>query len=145
MGMRIMGIDYGDRRIGIAVSDETGILASGVETVHWNGRDPEWAVDRICALVAQRQVGEIVIGLPRRTDGRAGASEDKASALADTLAARTGLPVTKRDERYTTVIASRMMRDAGTRQRDRREVIDQVAATVILQEVLDERRRRPYG
>jgi putative Holliday junction resolvase len=141
--MRIMGIDYGDRRIGIAISDETGILASGVETIRWNGQDPAWAIDRICALVDERKVSEIVVGLPRRTDGRPGTSEEKAEALAQALGVRTGLPVIRRDERYTTVIATRMMRDAGTRQRDRRNVIDQVAATVILQEVLDERRRRP--
>lgn len=140
--MRIMGIDYGDRRIGIAISDETGILASGVETIRWNGLDPAWAIDRICALVDERKVSEIVVGLPRRTDGRPGPSEEKAGALADALGERTGLPVMRRDERYTTVIATRMMRDAGTRQRDRRNVIDQIAATVILQEVLDERRRR---
>ena len=143
--MKIMGIDYGDRRIGIAISDETRVLASGVETISWNGIDPEWAVARICALAAERDVGEIVIGMPRRTDGRPGASEDKASAMADVLSARTGLPVTRRDERYTTVIASRMMRESGTRQRDRRGIVDQVAATVILQEVLDERRRSHGG
>ena len=143
--MKIMGIDYGDRRIGIAISDETGILASGVETIRWNGVDPEWALARICTLAAERGVGEIVMGLPRRTDGRSGASEEKASAMADVLAARTGLPVMRRDERYTTVIASRMMHETGTRQRDRRGIIDQVAATVILQEVLDERRRSQGG
>lgn len=143
--MKIMGIDYGDRRIGIAISDETGILASGVETIRWNGIDAEWAVARICTLAAERGVGEIVMGLPRRTDGRSGSSEDKASAMADVLSARTGLPVTRRDERYTTVIASRMMRETGTRQRDRRGIVDQVAATVILQEVLDERRRSHDG
>ena len=57
--MKIMGIDYGDRRIGIAISDETGILASGVETIRWNGVDPEWALARICTLAAERGVGDL--------------------------------------------------------------------------------------
>ncbi|NLN46176.1 MAG: Holliday junction resolvase RuvX [Clostridiaceae bacterium] len=139
--MRIMGIDYGDKRIGIALSDETGILASGVETIRWNGRDPDYAIRRICGLAAERGVTEIVIGMPRRTDGRPGASADKAESLAAALEVETGLLVTRRDERYTTVIASRMMREAGRTQKDRNEIIDQIAAVVILQEVLDGRRR----
>ncbi len=139
--MRLMGIDYGDKRIGIALSDETCVLASGLETIRWNGRDSEYAVKRIAGLAAERGVTGIVIGMPRRTDGRPGASADKAEAFAAALEAQTGLPVTRRDERYTTVIASRMMREAGRAQKDRNEIIDQIAAVVILQEVLDGRRR----
>ncbi|MBP7401310.1 MAG: Holliday junction resolvase RuvX [Clostridia bacterium] len=140
-----MGIDYGDRRIGIALSDETGTLATGLETVRWNGRDMDWAIDRICALAGERGVREIVVGMPRRTDGRAGESQIKAEAFADIIGTRTGLPVILRDERYTTVIASRMMREAGRSQKSRNGIIDQIAATVILQEVLDERRRKRDG
>jgi putative Holliday junction resolvase len=139
--MRLMGIDYGDKRIGIALSDETGILASGVETIRWNGRDPDYAVNRIAVLAAARGVTEIVIGMPRRTDGRPGASAEKAEMFAVALEERTELSVTRRDERYTTVIASRMMREAGRTQKDRNAIIDQIAAVVILQEVLDGRRR----
>lgn len=140
--MRVMGIDYGDRRIGIALSDETGVLASGVETIRWDGVDTSRPLARIHELVLTRGVGEIVIGLPRRTDGKFGASEAKAEMFAVALASATGLPVQRKDERYTTVIAARMMREAGHPSKERNARIDQIAATVILQEELDARRRQ---
>ncbi len=139
--MRLMGIDYGDRRIGIALSDETGVLASGVETIVWDGMDSRDPIARIQALVLARNVSEIVIGVPRRTDGKYGASQAKAEAFAVALAATIGRPVLRKDERYTTVIATRMMREAGHSSKERNAKIDQIAATVILQEELDARRR----
>lgn len=136
-----MGIDYGDARIGIAVSDPMGILARGLETIRWNGRDMEWALDRIVTLVREQQVCGLVIGIPRRTDGKAGASEDKARHLAEILAERTGLVPVLRDERYTTVLAARVMRETGIRQDRRRAVVDQIAAEIILQEYLESCRK----
>lgn len=136
-----MGIDYGEARIGIAVSDPLGILARGLETIRWNGRDMTWALDRICAIIRDQQVTGIVIGIPRRTDGKSGPSEDKARSLAVDLAARTGIEPVLRDERYTTVLASRVMRETGIRSNRRNEVIDQIAAEIILQEYLESRRK----
>ena len=136
-----MGIDYGDARIGIAVSDPMGILARGMETILWNGRDMDWALDRICTIAREQQITGIVIGMPRRTDGKPGPSEEKARNLAAELAQRTGIETVLRDERYTTVLASRIMREAGIRSNRRNAVIDQIAAEIILQEYLESRRK----
>ncbi|HAL74882.1 MAG TPA: Holliday junction resolvase RuvX [Clostridiales bacterium] len=136
-----IGIDYGDARIGIAVSDPMGVLARGLETIRWNGRDSAWALDRICIIVQEQQAVGIVIGVPRRTDGKPGPSEDKARSLAAELQSRTGIEPVLRDERYTTVLASRIMRETGIRADRRNAVIDQIAAEIILQEYLESRRK----
>lgn len=136
-----LGIDYGDARIGVAVSDPMGIIARGLETVRWNGRDPEWALERIATLASEQGVCGLVIGIPRRTDGKTGESETKARELAASLADRTGLPVVLLDERYTTVLASRIMRESGRKASRSRDIIDQVAAEIILQEYLESRRQ----
>lgn len=137
---RFLGIDYGDKRIGTALSDPLGITARGLETINWNGIDNTWAVDRLVTLVAEHQVSAIIMGLPRRTDGKASESEAKARALAAELESRTGKPVIFKDERYTTVIASRFLRETGVRGAKRKAVVDQVAAEIILQEYLESRR-----
>jgi putative holliday junction resolvase len=138
-----MGIDYGDARIGIAVSDALGILARGIETIRWNGQDMAWTLDRITNLTREQGIVGLVIGIPRRTDGKSGAagdSEAKARQMAALLAERTGLQPVLLDERYTTVLAVRKMRDAGVRGKRRRAVVDQIAAEIILQEYLESRR-----
>jgi putative holliday junction resolvase len=135
-----LGIDYGDVRIGVAVSDALGIIAHGLETVRWNGRDLDWAIDRIVTLAREQAACGLVVGIPRRTDGKVGDSERKARDLAAVLGERTGLPVVLIDERYTTVVASRLMRESGRQASRNRGVIDQVAAQVILQEFLESRR-----
>jgi len=136
-----MGIDYGDARIGIAVSDPMGILARGLETIRWNGQDISWALDRIVSLIREQGVTGLVIGVPRRTDGKPGASETKARQLAADLAERTGLEPIMSDERYTTVLATRIMRETGIRAPRRKSVVDQIAAEIILQEFLENRRK----
>lgn len=136
-----MGLDYGDARIGVAVSDPLGRLARGLETIRWNGRDIEWALARIVTLIREQSVCGLVIGIPRRTDGKAGPSEDKARQLAASLAELTGLQPVLRDERYTTVLATRVMQETGVRTNRRRAVVDQIAAEIILQEYLESRRQ----
>ncbi len=136
-----MGLDYGQARIGVAISDPLGLVARGLETICWNGRDISWALERIVTLIQENQVAGLVIGIPRRTDGKTGESEDKARQLAALLAEKTGLQPVLRDERYTTVLASRVMRETGVRQDRRRAVVDQIAAEIILQEYLESRRK----
>lgn len=138
---RWIGIDYGNARIGVAVSDPTGMLARRLETINWNGRDMEWAMLRIVDLIREHQAIGLVIGLPRRTDGQSGESESRARQFADELANRTGLAPILSDERFTTVLASRVMRETGVRPDRRKKVIDQIAAEIILQEYLDKRRK----
>jgi len=136
---RRLGIDVGSVRIGVAGSDPDGILATPVETVRRDrsGRH----LRRLAELVADRDVVEVVVGLPRTLDDRTGPAAQDALTLADALADRIApIPVRLADERLTTVAASRSLRDAGIRARGQRAVIDQAAAVAILQAWLDERR-----
>jgi putative Holliday junction resolvase len=136
---RRLGIDVGSVRIGVAASDLDGILATPVETVR---RDRSRAhLRRLVALIADLDVVEVVVGLPRTLADRAGSSAKDAIAFADALAERVpAIPVRLADERLTTVSAQRSMRDAGIRAKTQRSVIDQAAAVAILQGWLDQRR-----
>ena len=137
--MRILGLDYGSKTVGVAVSDELGITAQAVETIK---RESEGklrrTLARIEALISEYGAGSIVLGLPRNMDNSLGERAEKTMAFQERLAARTGLPVFLWDERLSTAEADRMLREAGRQEkRDRKEVIDQVAAQLILQGYLD--------
>ncbi len=131
-----MAIDYGLARIGIAVSDPLRIAARGVETINWNGRDMDWALNRICELAEEFEIVDLVMGLPRRTDGLSSTSETAARDLANILEERLGLKVIFRDERFTTVLATRVLHEVDYKK-NKRKVIDQVAAEIILQDYLN--------
>lgn len=136
---RRLGIDVGTVRIGVAVSDPDGILATPVETVRRDRGDGH--LRRLAGLVGELDVVEIVVGLPRTLADRAGASANDAVAMATALGARVGsVPVRLADERLTTVTATRSLREAGVRARQQRGMIDQAAAVAILQGWLDQRR-----
>ena len=136
-----MGIDYGQARIGLAVSDSLGMFARRLETINWNGQDLTWGLDRIESLIKEQGVVGLVVGIPRRTDGKASDSEEQARRLAVTLTERTGLPMVLWDERYTTVLAGRIMRETRIRKERRKTVVDQIAAEIILQEYLESLRK----
>ena len=136
---RRLGVDVGTVRIGVAVSDPGAVLATPVETVRRERGGSH--LRRLAALVADLEVVEVVVGLPRTLADRAGKSANDAVALADTLARRIEpVPVRLADERLTTVSAARSMREAGVRAKDQRGKIDQAAAVAILQGWLDQRR-----
>lgn len=136
---RRLGVDVGTVRIGVAVSDPDGILATPVETVRRERGSGH--LRRLAALVDEMQVVEVVVGLPRTLSDRAGASADDAVEVADQLAGRIApVPVRLADERLTTVSATRSLREAGVRAKDQRGKIDQAAAVAILQGWLDQRR-----
>ena len=136
---RRLGVDVGTVRIGVAMSDPDGVLATPVETVR---RDRGGGhLRRLAALVAELGVVEVVVGLPRTLADRAGSSAQDAVTIADALARRIEpVPVRLADERLTTVSAARSLRDAGVRAKDQRGMIDQAAAVAILQGWLDQRR-----
>ena len=135
-GVRI-GVDPGDARIGIARSDPTGFLATPVETVRRGKGD----LRRIARLAAEHDAVEVVVGLPRSLSGGEGPAAVKTRAWADTLAAVLApVPVRLVDERLTTLSAEAMLRDRGVKGRQRRAVVDQAAAVVILQQALDTER-----
>lgn len=137
---RSLGIDFGLARIGLAMSDPTGVLASALETLNWNGEDEAWVLRRIEELCRLHGVRRIVLGLPKRTDGKGGAAEEKARRFGAELGARCGLPVIFQDERYTTVLAARTLRASSVKPGKKRGLIDQVAAEIILQSYLDAQR-----
>ncbi len=135
-GVRV-GIDVGSVRIGIAASDPTGLLARPVETVPRGTGD----LDRIAALVADLEAVEVLVGLPISLSGREGPAAATVRVFADEIAARLRpLPVRLVDERNTTVDAHRALAAAGIKARDRRSVIDQAAAVIMVQTALDAER-----
>jgi putative holliday junction resolvase len=140
---RIAGLDVGERRIGIAVSDATGTLARPVGVVRTSGLDQD-ALDRLAAEVA-RLAGEddglvaLVIGLPRRLDGSANAMTPRVEAFAQTLGRRTSLPVVLQDERLTSLEAESRLAIREKDWRVRKERLDAAAAAIILQDYLDSR------
>jgi putative Holliday junction resolvase len=133
-----MGVDVGTVRVGVALSDATGTLASPLETVK-RAKD-ESDLDRLAALVVEHEVTEVVVGEPRHLSGASGASAEDADAYSRALAGRIGdVPVHRVDERLSTVTAAPSLREAGRDSRAQRSVIDQAAAVVILQQFLDMR------
>jgi len=138
--LRIMGLDLGDRRIGVAVSDELGWTAQGVGVVerHRDGRE----LEEIERLVREREVSEIVVGLPRNMDGSVGPRGEICIAFADMLRGKLQLPVHLWDERLTTAAAERTLLEADVSRRKRRQVVDKLAATLILQHYLDSKAGR---
>ena len=137
--MRILGIDYGDVRIGVAVSDPLGWTAQMVETIHWRFQ-LEKPISRIVALVGQYGCERIVVGVPRNMDGSEGFRVEKTQAFIAQLQQQLGtLPIETWDERLTTVMARRAMQDMGVRAREQKGKIDQMAAAMILQGWLDGR------
>jgi putative Holliday junction resolvase len=129
-----MGVDPGTRRIGVAVSDELGMLARGVATLAATGAE----VEELAALARSLEVERIVVGLPRHMNGSEGERAMAARQLAENLASRTGLPVILWDERLTTKGAERMLIAADLPRARRRRIIDQQAAQWILQSYLDQ-------
>lgn len=134
--MRIMGIDFGDSRIGIAVSDPLGWTAQGLDTIQWKG-SMERPAEQIKQLVEQYNVEKIVVGLPKNMNGTVGPSGEKAIEFGELLSKKTGLEVVKWDERLTTVAANRMMHEVGMKTSKKKGSVDRIAAVLILQGYLD--------
>ncbi len=132
---RALGIDVGSARIGVAVSDELGILAHPVETIVV--KDTPDPAARVAQIAKDKDVANIIVGLPKNMDGTSGEAAEKARAFGDKLRELTGCTVRMWDERLTTVAAQRYLHDAGRNAKQSRAVIDQVAAQIILQGWLD--------
>ena len=129
--MRIMAIDYGDARIGLAVSDSTSTICGEAWTMEeW---DMDEAVRRIVNAARSRQVGRLVLGLPKNMDGSLGPRAQKSMEFAEKLRQATGLEVILWDERRTTVDAHRILSECGKRRKKHKEKVDAVAAQLILE------------
>jgi len=131
---RALGIDLGDARVGVAVSDELGLLAHPLETIQVKAGG---VVKRVLGLAGEKGAGTIVVGMPRNMDGSYGPAAEKSRAFIAELQAGGGVRVVAWDERLTTVAAERSLHEAGRKARDHRAVIDQVAAQILLQSWLD--------
>jgi putative pre-16S rRNA nuclease len=136
--LRILGLDLGSRRIGVAISDELGIAAHALRTLTRTGdrRDAEV----VAALVAETGAAEIVVGWPLGTDGEEGPAAKRAARFAETLRARLKMPVHLQDERFSTATAEQFLIDADVSRKKRKAVIDQLAAANILREFMEARK-----
>jgi len=135
--MRIMGLDVGSKTVGVAISDALGWTAQGIETVKINEEEGEFGIHRIAELVKEYDVTEFVVGFPKNMNNTVGprgeASENYKKLLEETF----GFPVKLWDERLTTMAAERMLIEADVSRKKRKQVIDKMAAVMILQGYLD--------
>jgi putative Holliday junction resolvase len=135
---RILAVDYGEKRIGLAVSDELGITASPLMTLA--RRSDDETVQQIAQLASKLRVTQIVVGLPRRTDVQEGEMERKVKAFAEKLRQAVSVPVVLFDERFTTRIAEQVLLEADLSRRKRKQVRDRLAAVILLQSFLEAQR-----
>jgi putative Holliday junction resolvase len=141
---RRLGVDVGSVRVGVALSDPRGLLATPLTTLRRDERDGS-DLRRLAELVAEHEVVEVVVGLPRTLAGTEGPAARAARLYVDALAGVVAVPVTMSDERLSTVVATRVLRERGVRGRKQRSVVDQAAAVEILQGWLDARRSAGGG
>lgn len=135
---RILGIDFGERRVGIALSDPAGLIAHGLETI--TVKNPEESLDYIVSLTKAERVFEIVLGLPLNMDGTTGEMAEKVEAFAGRLRGEVSCEVMTWDERLTSISAQRAMNEMGLEIRENKGSLDRIAATLLLQNYLDSRR-----
>jgi putative Holliday junction resolvase len=143
---RILAVDWGERRIGLAISDPEGILASGLPTLEVKARDQ--AIERIARVAVEEEASAIVVGLPLLLSGEQGEAARSALAFADALAEKVSVPVNTYDERLTSALSVRRLREAGHRTAGRKPKIDQGAAVALLESYLQRLRseaRRERG
>ena len=137
--MRILGLDVGDRRIGVALSDSLGLTAQQLTVLERQGLAKD--LEALGAMVQQHKVETVVVGLPLTLRGERGVQAQKVASFSDALHRRVAVPVQFIDERLTTVQGERALREMGTSRGKRKRVIDQVAAQLILQQFLDVQHR----
>lgn len=141
--MRIMGLDYGSKTVGVAISDPLLITAQGLEIIRRNEENKlRKTLARIEELIEEYEVKEIVLGLPKNMNDTLGERAELSLEFKDKLERRTGLAVTVWDERLTTVAADKAMIEMGIRRENRKDYVDEIAAALILQGYLDCRRNK---
>lgn len=141
--MRIMGLDFGSKTVGVALSDELLITAQGLEIVRRKDENKlRQTLARIEELIVEYGVSEIVLGYPKNMNDTLGERVEKTEEFKEKLERRTGLTVHLWDERLTTVAADKLMMEVGIRRENRKDYVDQIAATFILQGYLDLRKKQ---
>ena len=134
--MKIMGLDYGEARTGVALSDELGMMAHGLESIEHKGNDKK-LLERICEIIKVNKVSKIVIGYPLNMNATKGPRVEKTDAFIKKLKKETGLPIEKIDERLTTVAAHKTMTLLGVSAEKKKKIVDTISAEYILQMYLD--------
>lgn len=137
LARRVLALDVGSKRIGVAVSDPLGITAQGLETIQRQNKRRDW--EALSAVAKHYDVGEIVVGLPLRLSGAEGTQSEKMRRFADELQAQLGVPVHLWDERWTSTEANRLLREANLSIEKRGKAVDRMAAVLILQSWLEAR------
>ncbi len=133
--MRILGVDFGDRRTGVAICDELGWTAQGLKTIfHW---DPQEVAKEVVKTAEEYRAEKIVLGLPKNMDGSVGFRGEATKSFAEILKGQTDIPLVFWDERLSTVAAHRTLNETNVRGKKRKDIVDTVAATYILQGYLD--------
>ncbi len=141
--MRIMGLDFGSKTVGVAVSDSLFMTAQGLEIIRRKEENKlRRTLARIEELIEEYEVEEIVLGFPKHMNASEGIRAELTQEFREKLERRTGLPVILWDERLTTVAADKLMMEAGIRRENRKEYVDKIAAALILQGYLDNRSMR---
>lgn len=136
--MRVMGLDYGSKTVGVAISDPLGITAQGIETIERKEENKlRKTLARIEALVKEYEVEKIVLGFPKNMNNTIGERAEKSLELKEMLERRIGIPVIMWDERLTTVEAERTLMESGVRREERKKYVDKIAAVFILQGYLN--------
>ncbi|MFY4774829.1 Holliday junction resolvase RuvX [Metabacillus sp. RGM 3146] len=135
--MRILGLDYGTKTVGVAVSDLLGWTAQGLETIKIDEENGEFGLTRLSEILKNEEVEKIVVGLPKNMNGTIGPRGEACQRYAEMLKESFELPVVLWDERLTTIAAERMLIEADVSRKKRRKVIDKMAAVMILQGFLD--------
>ena len=139
--MRIMGLDFGSKTVGVAVSDSLLVTAQGIEIIRRKEENKlRRTLARIEELIVEYDISEIVLGLPKNMNGTEGIRAELTNEFKEKLERRTGLPVTLWDERLTTVAADKTMMESGVRRENRKDYVDMIAAVLILQGYLDRKK-----
>ena len=139
--MRIMGLDFGSKTVGVAISDSLLVTAPGIEIIRRKEENKlRRTLARIEELIVEYDISEIVLGLPKNMNGTEGIRAELTNEFKEKLERRTGLPVTLWDERLTTVAADKTMMESGVRRENRKDYVDMIAAVLILQGYLDRKK-----
>jgi putative holliday junction resolvase len=132
---RLLGIDYGKKRIGLAISDPLGIFASGLDTLE--NRSPKQVVQAIQSIIQAYNVEKLIVGLPLKTSGEAGVAVEGVQQFGTWLSEATGLPIFYQDERFTSFLAEKSLREQNIKPSRQKHLVDKVSAALILQQYLD--------
>lgn len=139
---RILGLDVGDRKIGVAVSDSSRTIARGIDQVRWDESQKDKGLEKIKELISQYEVGKVVVGLPKNMKGEEGFQAKKVRSFLDFLSSKIKIPAVLFDERFSTVMAEKILREEGASLSERKKAKDKIAAAIILQSYLDSQRIR---